>query len=116
MIGLFHQKYHVAVYGEDASLVNRIVNKLRSWFKNEVVVESYTDTHQMLVDFNVAQAKNKPFDMAILGPEEGMESKIFLKHTNPLMDIIGYKDEKTLKKETVRLSMKRSKELRLVKL
>lgn len=105
MTGLFHNKYHIAIYDEDQTVIARIAGMLKSWFRNKMVIESYTDPHQMLVDVNIAKAKNKPFDMTVIGGgDEG--ATYILQKTNPSMRVVTYTDEKTLKKETVKLTFK----------
>ncbi len=104
---MFYPKYHVAVYAENnKSLVKRISETLKSWFQNKIVVESYTDSHQMFVDFNVAKAKNKSFDMAIIGADEDRAARVVLKYADPNMEVIKYKDELTLKKDTGKLAVR----------
>lgn len=105
MTGMFYPKYHVAVYAENNKpLVKRIAETLKSWFHNKIVVESYTDPQQMFIDFNVARAKNKAFDMTIIGADEDRAAKVVLKYADPSMEVIKYKDETTLKKDTGKLA------------
>lgn len=113
MTGWFSNKYRVAIYGQDATLVQRITDILKSWFKRKIVVETYTDPHQLFVDMNIAKANHIPFDLTIMTPSEEATGKI-LKQTNPEMDIVDCNDPKSLKKDTVRLTLKKHKELRLV--
>lgn len=102
MTGIFHRKYRVAVYDEDPNFIDKVVKFLKSWFRNKISVESYTDSHEMFININVAKAKNRPFDMTIVGPAEGKETTVILKNANPSMKIINYKDETTLKKDTAK--------------
>lgn len=106
MTGVFKQKYKIAVYDEDISLVKRIATTLKSWFSNKIEIKSYTNSREMILDLNLAKAKNKPFDITIMGPDEWDASSIVLKHTDPSMQVIRYKDDKTLKKDTAKLSLK----------
>ena len=113
MTGLFHTKYRIAVYDEDKNLIGRIAETLKSWFDGEVVVEPYTDSHQMFVNMNLAKVYNKPFDMTIIGPAEGPETVMILKQTDPSMGVIKLKDEKSLKKDTVKLTLKHHRTISL---
>ena len=107
MTGLFHTKYRIAVYDENKDIIRRITQTLKSWFDDKIVVESYTDSREMFVDMNLAKAHNKPFDMTIVGPDQGPEAAMVLKQSDPSMGVIDLKDEKALKKDTVKLTLKR---------
>lgn len=97
MTGLFHNKYRIAVYSENGRLVKRISSVIKTLFQKKGIVESYTDSHQMFVDLNVAKAKNCPFDITIVSPPEGYEAKLILKKSNPKMEVVEYTDDMELK-------------------
>lgn len=105
MTGLFHKKYNIAVYGENQLFVKRIATTLKAWFQNKAVVHSYTDSHQMFLDLNIAKAKNCPFDMTVVESKTGVEASFVLKHVDPSMEVVSYKDVATLKKETAKLCL-----------
>jgi len=106
MTGLFHSKYHIAVYDENKDIIRRITETLKRWFSNKVIIESYTNSYDMFIGINLAKANNKPFDMTIIGPDEGQETVMILKWVDSNMGIINLKDENSLKKDTVKLALR----------
>lgn len=99
MTGLFVKKYHVAIFDEDESFIERITNALKSWYDKRIVIESYTDSSSMFKAVNMSNAKNKPFDLAIFGSNDCKAKEMILKHTCPNLPIVTFKDETKLQKE-----------------
>jgi hypothetical protein len=99
MTGLFVKKYHVAIFDEDGSFVERITNVLKLWYNRRIVIESYTDSSSMFQAVNMCNAKNKPFDLAIFGSKDSKAKEMVLKHTCPNLPVVTFKDEAKLQKE-----------------
>jgi hypothetical protein len=106
MIGVFHQKYHIAIFSDDTALTKKILDKLKEWFKNNVIVETYSDPFKMLSDLNTSKAKNCPFDMTILSEDNdnSYSAGILLKHVNPSMMVVNYENDKKLKTDALKLT------------
>ena len=102
MTGLLKNKYHIAVLYRDNSILKQISNFLNSWYGGRVVIETYTNSYQMFEAVNVSKAKNKPFDLAIMSPEE-MAEKLVLKQTNPNLRVLMCLDASSLRDETSKI-------------
>lgn len=99
MTGLFVKKYHVAIFDEDESFIERISNALKSWYDRRIIIEIYTDSSSMFQAVNMCNAKNKPFDLAIFCSKNSKAKEMILKHTCPNLPIVTFKDEAKLQKE-----------------
>lgn len=99
-------KYRIAVFDRDSNIINKIHHSLKVWFSNKIIIKTYTNSSSMFTDLNIAKAKSLPFDMAIVGPDEGVATQLVLKNTNPGMKIVKFKDEASLKKDTANLTFK----------
>jgi hypothetical protein len=101
MTGLFIKKYHVAVLDNNNEFVSTIVNSLKSWYNDKIVVETYKNAHDMFEAVNINEIRNNPFDLAVLTPAQYAE-KMVLKQSNPDLKVILCKDPQALKFETVK--------------
>lgn len=100
MTGLFIKKYYVAIYDENEDSINRIINALKSWYDNRIVIESYDNPNNMFRAVNMSNAKNRPFDLAIFGSDDIFKAKqMILKYTCPDLPVVSFKDEEKLHRE-----------------
>jgi len=102
MAGLLSKKYHIAILDNDDGFVARMVESLKSWYSNKIVIQTYQDTHSMFEAVNVKNARNKPFDLAVMSPDQ-MAERLILQRANPNLKVVVYHDEQTLKDETSKL-------------
>lgn len=93
---MFHTKYRVVIFTKDINVINNISSTLKRWFNNKVSLEVYDDAHAMFMALNIAKAKNCPFRMAIMGPDQNVEAQLVLQHTDPNIKVVNYKDDSTL--------------------
>jgi hypothetical protein len=96
----FRKKYHVAVVDSDPGFVHRMVEALKEWYSNRVIVQSYTSHDQMFVDLNLAKCSKKPFDMAVMKPEE-LPTSMILRRAMPSLKVVMCEDLQNLKRQTV---------------
>jgi len=97
MTGLLSKKYHIAILdSDDDGFVTRVVDSLLMWYSNKVVIQTYRDTREMFEAVNLYRAKNKPFDIVFVKPEQ-MAERLVLQRANPLLKVLACKDAKTLK-------------------
>lgn len=100
MTGLLTKKYHVAILDNtEEGFVSKVVGALQEWYKNRIVIKTYTDTRTMFEAVNLNKAKNKPFDMAVISPEL-MAERMVLQRANPQLKVVVCKDESSFKNET----------------
>ena len=104
MTGLLKKKYYVAVLDKDEDFISKVMNTLKSWYNNRIIIKSYTDCHEMFAAVNLGKANKNPFDVAVLSPDEVAE-KMVLRHSNPDMKIIVCKDECSLKEEAEKVML-----------
>lgn len=97
MTGLLIKKYHVAILNNESDFVSKMVGALKQW-SNKVVIKTYADSHSMFEAVNVNKAKNKPFDMAVVSPNQIAE-RFVLQRANPLLKVVVCDDEKTFHQE-----------------
>ena len=102
MTGLLNKKYHIAILDRNANILTEISTFLNLWYHGRVVVETYNDSYQMFEAVSVSKSKNKPFDIAIMSPEEVAE-KMILKQTNPNLKVLTCTDANSLKTETSKI-------------
>lgn len=103
MTGLIIKKYHVAVLNTDTdAVVEKMVAALKEWYHNRVVIETYKDTYAMFEAVNVNKARNKPFDVALVSPNDIAE-KMVLQRSNPSLKVLVCQDAKTFKSEASKL-------------
>jgi len=99
MTGLLIKKYHVAILENDEhGFVNKVVEALKSWYSDRIVIHTFDDTHDLFEAVNINKATNKPFDMAVLGAEK-MAERMVLQHSNPALKIVMCQDETGLKRD-----------------
>lgn len=100
MTGLLTKKYHVAILeNTEGGFVSRVVDALQEWYKNKIVIKTYSDTREMFEAVNLNKAKNKPFDMAVISPEL-MAERMVLQRANPQLKVVVCKDHNTFRTET----------------
>lgn len=102
MTGLLLKKYHVAVFDEDEGFVRRTIDTLKRWYKNKIVIKSYTNSHEMFEALNINSAKNSPFDLAVFNSDEVAE-KLVVKQIYPDLPVVLCKDEHMLKRESSKI-------------
>jgi hypothetical protein len=102
MIGTLSRKYHVAIVDSDPGFVKTMVQALTEWYSNKVVVQTYTDRKRMFLEMNIAAAKEKPFDMAIMKTDE-LPTSMVLKRTNPSVKVVMCDNVQKLKQETAKV-------------
>ena len=100
MTGLLIKKYHIAILDESNNgFVTKVIGALKTWYSNRVIIEIYTNTHEMFEAVNLNKARNKPFDLAIVSSEL-LAERLVLQRANPKMKVIVCEDEQTFKQET----------------
>ena len=105
MTGLLIKKYHVAVLtDENEGFVSQIIESLRKWYNDRVVIKTYSDTYALFEALSVQQARNKPFDCAVLNTNQ-MAEKMVLQRSNPSLKVILCQDAKTLKAEASKVML-----------
>lgn len=106
MTGLLVKKHHIAVLGNDknSGFVSQMVNALRQWYSDKVVIETYDDTYDLFEAVNVNRVRNKPFDVAIMTPQK-MAEKLVLQRSNPSLKVIVCQDAKTFKTEATKVML-----------
>jgi len=98
MTGLLVKKYHIAILNTESDFVSKMVETLKQWYNNKVVIRTYTDSYSMFEAVNVNKAKNKPFDMAVIGPSQ-LAERLVLQRANPSLKIVVCSDETSLHRE-----------------
>ena len=97
MTGLLMKKYHVAVLDNNNNgFVKKVVGVLKTWYNNKIVIQTYQDTHEMFEAVNVNRAKNKPFDMAVVSPDQ-MAERLVLQRANPNLKVVVCEDEQAFR-------------------
>lgn len=105
MTGLLTKKYHVAILdNENGGFVSKVVESLKKWYSDKIVIRTYTDSHSMFEAMSLNKSKNKPFDIAVLSPGKVAE-RMVLQRSNPSLKILVCKDEQTLKTETSKVML-----------
>jgi len=102
MTGLLMKKYHIAILDNDDGFVTKVVGALKLWYSNKIVIQTYRDTHSMFEAVSLNKAKNKPFDMAVVSPEQ-MAERLILQRANPALKVVCCEDEQTLKAATAKV-------------
>lgn len=103
MFKFFKFRYKVAIYHENSNIISWILFKLKRWYKYKIKIKSYTDYKVMFSEINMAKAKNSPFDVIILGPDE-YEALAILKNCQPNTDVIMFTNEAELKSKTYKFN------------
>ena len=95
MIGYFKNKYHIAIFGEDTSVIELLTKKVkRLYVNNNIVIEVYNTTQSLFEAILVSNALHKPFDLAVLsGTESDLQQRI-LKECSPYLEVIICNDVK----------------------
>lgn len=101
MTGLLVKKYHVAVFSPDTGFASQVVNALREWYNNQVVIKTYDDTHAFFEAVSVNKANKHPFDCAVLAPRQEAE-RMVLRQSNPNLKVIVCKDTKNVHAQVCR--------------
>jgi hypothetical protein len=102
MIGVIFKKYHIAVLDDDINFITKMVSALKLWYDDKVVIESFDNPRDMFEAVHISEVNHKPFDFAVLSPNEEME-KLVLRQSNPSLKVILCKDENSLKSETSKI-------------
>ena len=95
MTGVIVKKYHVAVFAHNDGFVNQVVDAIKQWYNNQVVIKTYNDTHDLFEAISVNKARNKPFDCAVLAPRQDAE-RMVLQRSNPNLKVIICQDAKNI--------------------
>lgn len=98
MTGLLIKKYHIAILDNETDFVKKVIEVLKLWYSDRVVIRTYSDTYAMFEAVSINKARNKPFDMAVVSPEQVAE-RMVLQSANPTLKVVTCCDEKTLKTE-----------------
>lgn len=99
MTGLLVKKYHIAILDNDNNgFVTKVVEALKTWYSNKVVIKTYTNSRAMFEAVNLQKAKNNPFDLAVVSSEL-MAERLVLQRVNPKMKVVVCDDAKTFKAE-----------------
>lgn len=102
MTGLLIKKYHIAILDENQCFLARIVNSLKGWYNNKIVIKTYKNSESLIEAVNLNKAKNNPFDLTVLRRKEYAE-KLILQRSNPNMTILVCDSCEDLKKITDKL-------------
>ncbi len=98
-MSLLSRKYQIAVIDADPTFLIRMANALKDWYSNKITVKTYKDYDSLFLGINMAEVKQKPFDMAIMKTEE-LPTSMVLKHTKPAIKVLMCDSVQTLKSET----------------
>lgn len=98
MTGLLIKKYHIAILDNETDFVKKVVLSLKQWYSDKIVIKTFSDTYAMFEAVSVNKARNKPFDMAVVSPEQIAE-RMVLQRANPTLKVVAYSNEKTLKSD-----------------
>ncbi len=106
MTGLLTKKYHIAVLGNEANsgFVSQMVSALRQWYSDKAVIETYNDTYDLFEAVNVNRVRNKPFDIAVMSPQQ-LAEKLVLQRSNPALKVIVCQDAKTFRTEASKVML-----------
>lgn len=102
MTGVLKKKYHVAIMDNDKIFVTKVVNALKEWYNNRIVVRTFTNSSTMFEGINFCKANKCPFDLTVMNTQD-LAEKMILKQTDPNMMVLLCKDVEGLKHETDKL-------------
>ena len=95
MIGYFKNKYHVAIFGEDTSVIELLTKTVkRLYVNNNIVIETYHTTQSLFEGILVNNAMHKPFDLAVLSGNDRDLQRRILREFNPNLEVIVCNDTK----------------------